>query len=126
MNNRDASNSSERLRTWWPELRGRVHERWSRLNDEWLDEVDGRRDRLAEKLRDAYGVSEAEANRQVDDFVETHWNALSAKGMSPAGAREGRATTTRVHDPGPTNVGRREDDSIVGGTGTISPGGRKI
>lgn len=77
------------LRTYWPEFRGRVQERWSRVTDEWLDEVDGRRDRLAEKLREAYGVSEEEANRQVDDFVETHWAALSAGAPSPGGIRTG-------------------------------------
>jgi len=77
------------LRTWWPELRGRVPERWSRLTNEWLGEVEGRQERLAEKLRDAYGISEAEATRQVEDFLETHWNALSARHLTPSGTTAG-------------------------------------
>lgn len=115
----------ERLQTWWPEFRGRVQERWSRLNDEWLDEVDGRHDRLAERLREAYGVSEAEADRQIDDFVETHWNALSARRMSATDAKGGRASTTH-HKPGPTGISDRDNDDSGVGMGTIGPGGRKI
>lgn len=121
---RKAWNNQERLRTWWPELRGRVQERWSRLSDEWLDEVDGRRDRLSERLRDAYGVSEEEANRQVDDFIDTHWNALSANSMANGRSTGGRASTTDVHEPGPTHVGRERAPDVT--TGTVNPGGRKI
>ena len=98
-------NALERM---WPELRDRVGERWSRLNDEWLGEVDGRRDRLAERLRDAYGIDEAEANRQVADFVETHWAALSAGKLTStsistsdsAGARGDTITNTPAAAPG--------------------------
>lgn len=73
------------LSAYWPQFRGRVAERWSRLGEDWLGDVDGRRDRLAEQLREVYGISEAEANRQVDDFVETYWGAISAAGMSNNG-----------------------------------------
>lgn len=82
------------MRTYWPELRGRVQEQWSRLTDDWLGEVDGRHDRLAEKLREAYGVSEAEANRQVDDFIDMHWNAISARAASPSGRNTGGQATS--------------------------------
>lgn len=121
-----APDSRERLRTWWPELRGHVQQRWSRLNDEWLDEVDGRHDRLAERLREAYGVSETEADRQIDDFVETHWNALSARRMSATDAKGTRARTGKVHEPGPTGISDRGNDDSGVGMGTIGPGGRKI
>ncbi len=123
---RNDTQTGERLRTWWPELRGRVQERWSRLNDEWLDEVDGRQDRLAERLREAYGVSEDEARRQVDDFVETHWSAISARSMPSTGASSGRASTTNVHAPGPTDISDRGNENSGVGTGTTAPGGRKI
>lgn len=74
---------------YWPELRGRVQEQWSRLTDDWLDDVDGRQQRLAEKLRDAYGISDQEANRQVDDFVATHWGAMSAGNLTPGSRARG-------------------------------------
>ncbi|HEX7030244.1 MAG TPA: hypothetical protein VF254_06585 [Gammaproteobacteria bacterium] len=140
----------ERLRTYWPELRGRVQERWSRLSDEWLDEVDGRYDQLASRLRDAYGVSDQEANRQVDDFVATHWGALGAGNLTPestvsvsdsAGARgdtvtntpasaatgaRGGGDTTGAHPPGETRVRKHDARKSSVGPGTIEPGGRDI
>lgn len=86
---------------YWPELRGRVQERWSLLTNDRLEDIDGRQRRLAERLREAYGVSEAEASRQVDDFVETHWGAIGAGNLTPtsvstsdsAGALGGGNTT---------------------------------
>lgn len=155
--NRDAAgrpfDNRERLRTYWPELRGRVQERWSRLTDEWLDEVDGKYDQLAGRLRDAYGVSDQEANRQVDDFVETHWGALSAGNPTPtsvstsdnAGSRGDTVTNTpasaktgvhgdgtarnktaRAHPPGETRVRKHDARKSGVGPGTIEPGGRDI
>ncbi|HEX7047920.1 MAG TPA: hypothetical protein VF275_10170 [Gammaproteobacteria bacterium] len=147
-NDRKAFDSRERLRTYWPELRGRVQERWSRLDDERLAEVDGEYDRLAEKLRDAYGVSDDEANRQVDDFVETHWGAMSAGNLTPAsasidntGMRDDTVTNTpastsaktrgdhkktREHPPGETRVRKHDERKSSVGPGTIEPGGRDI
>lgn len=150
--NRKPFDNRERLRTYWPELRGRVQERWSRLNDEWLDEVNGRYDHLAGKLRDAYGVSDQEANRQVDDFVETHWGALSAGNLTPAsastsdnaGSRGDTVTNTpasadtgprggsrtkgkkTVHPPGETRVRKHDTRKSGVGPGTIEPGGRDL
>lgn len=148
---RKAFDNRERLRTYWPELRGRVQERWSRLNNEWLDEVDGRYEHLAGKLRDAYGVSDQEANRQVDDFVETHWGALSAGNLTPTsvstrgntGTRSDTVMSTpasaptpektraghkkhREHPPGETRVRKHDERKSSVGPGTIEPGGRDI
>lgn len=118
----------ERLRTHWPELRGRAQERWSRLNDEWLDEVNGRYDQLAGKLREAYGVTDQEANRQVDDFVETHWAALSTGNMTPGSVSTGAKTSAKphVHPPGETRVRKHDERKSSVGPGTIEPGGRDI
>lgn len=77
---RDEANSSkppaDAFERCWPELRDRVQERWSLVTNDRLEDIDGRPRRLAEQLREAYGVSAAEANRQVKDFVETHWRAM--------------------------------------------------
>lgn len=92
----------EAFAKYWPELRGRVQENWSRLTNDWLDDVDGRQARLAEKLRDAYGISEQEANRQVDDFVATHWDAMSGGKMSPRSVGAGNAAGSHGDSVGNT------------------------
>lgn len=77
---------SDAFERYWPELRGRVQERWSLLTNDRLEGIDGRQRLLAEQLREAYGISEPEANRQVDDFVETHWGAIGAGNLTSASA----------------------------------------
>jgi len=62
---------------WW---RGRVQERWSRLTADHLDLIAGRREHLAGRIQEVYGLSSAEAERQlrnwernltVDEFDES-------------------------------------------------------
>lgn len=67
----------------WPNAQLRLRERWSRLDEAALEDTGGNRVRLVEKLRDAYGFSKQEAERQIDDFVETTWGGLSAGKLAP-------------------------------------------
>lgn len=55
----------ERIRSDWSEFRRHVRHEWAKLTDEHLDEIDGRRDRLTRRVRDAYGVTDDEAEKQV-------------------------------------------------------------
>jgi uncharacterized protein YjbJ (UPF0337 family) len=50
---------------WWRE---RVQERWSRLSSNELDLIAGRRDELAGRLEVVYGLSSAEAERQLRNW----------------------------------------------------------
>lgn len=58
----------ERIEGDWREFRRHVRHEWARLTDEHLDEIDGRRDRLAQRVRDVYGVNDEEADKQVDSW----------------------------------------------------------
>lgn len=55
----------DRIEGDWNVFRHRVRHEWARLTDEHLDQIDGRRDRLAGRVRDVYGVSDDEAEKQV-------------------------------------------------------------
>jgi uncharacterized protein YjbJ (UPF0337 family) len=55
----------ETLKGNWTQLRGRVRMQWGKLTDDQLDVIEGRRDLLLGKLQEAYGVTEEEADRQV-------------------------------------------------------------
>lgn len=69
--------SWDRISTNWAHWRGRVRERWGRLTDDQLSVVAGRRDQLTARIQDAYGLTRAEAERQLHNWernleVEDH------------------------------------------------------
>jgi uncharacterized protein YjbJ (UPF0337 family) len=56
----------------WLQLRGAVREKWGDLTDDDLDQIAGKRDKLAGILQERYGYTQIEADREIDDFL-TNW-----------------------------------------------------
>jgi uncharacterized protein YjbJ (UPF0337 family) len=52
----------------WQQFRGEVHANWVRLTSGHLDMIAGRRTYLAIKIKEAYGVTGDEAERQIKSF----------------------------------------------------------
>jgi uncharacterized protein YjbJ (UPF0337 family) len=52
----------------WAQWKGRVQERWGKLTDDHLDVVAGRRDQLAGRIQEVYGLSKEEAERQLRNW----------------------------------------------------------
>jgi uncharacterized protein YjbJ (UPF0337 family) len=52
----------------WTQFKGKARERWSRLTDEELDMIAGKRNLLAGKIQEAYCVTLDEAEWQIRDF----------------------------------------------------------
>jgi uncharacterized protein YjbJ (UPF0337 family) len=52
----------------WTEWKGRVHERWGKLTDDHLDVIAGRREQLAGRIQEVYGLSKEEAERQLNNW----------------------------------------------------------
>jgi len=55
----------------WKQLRGSVREKWGDLTDDELDQIAGKRDKLSGFLQERYGYTQLEAERQIDDFLES-------------------------------------------------------
>ena len=55
----------ERIEGHWKQLKGKVREQWGELTDDDLDVIAGRRERLAGKVQERYGIAKGEAERQV-------------------------------------------------------------
>lgn len=53
-------------------IKGRIKQRWRRLSDEEIDELEGRAEVLASKLQECYGWDREEAERQVREFKSRH------------------------------------------------------
>ena len=83
----------ERIEGNWAHWKGIVRERWGRLTDDQLAIIGGRREQLAGRIQEAYGLTREEADRQlrnwernlaVDQFAEGAFDAdeTEAKGVN--------------------------------------------
>ena len=52
----------------WKQLKGNVKQQWGKLTDDHIDVIAGKREHLAGKIQEAYGVSKDEAEKQIADF----------------------------------------------------------
>lgn len=55
----------EQFRDNWRPMKGAVQERWFKLTDDDLDQIDGRVERLARRIQARYGVTSEEAHEQI-------------------------------------------------------------
>ena len=55
----------------WKQIRGAIREKWGEVTDDELDQIAGKRDKLAGVLQERYGYTQMEAERQIDDFLQT-------------------------------------------------------
>jgi uncharacterized protein YjbJ (UPF0337 family) len=53
----------------WKQFKGKVKVQWGRLTDDDLDVIDGKKDQLAGKIQESYGVSKDEAESQIDRWT---------------------------------------------------------
>lgn len=52
----------------WKQFTGKVKEKWGKLTDDDLTVINGKRDQLAGKVQEYYGISKDEAEEQLKDF----------------------------------------------------------
>jgi len=53
----------------WKEFRRNVKQKWVKLSDEDLDDINGRRERLEETIQARYGFALDYAHKEVDDWL---------------------------------------------------------
>ena len=58
----------DRIEGNWKQVTGKAKEQWGKLTSDDFDVVAGRRDQLAGKIQERYGVAKDEAERQVNDW----------------------------------------------------------
>ncbi|MCU1325123.1 MAG: ral stress protein CsbD [Bryobacterales bacterium] len=52
----------------WKQFKGNILEQWGKLTDDDLDVAAGRRDQLAGKLQERYGLAKDAAESQIEEF----------------------------------------------------------
>ena len=55
----------ERIEVNWKHFKINARRRWVKLSDEQLNAIAGKRDQLAGKIREVYGISEEIAEKQL-------------------------------------------------------------
>lgn len=53
----------------WKQLKGSVQKQWGELTSDDLDVVEGDRKKLVGKIQERYGKAEADAEREVDNWL---------------------------------------------------------
>jgi uncharacterized protein YjbJ (UPF0337 family) len=53
----------------WKQLRGRAKQQWGKLTDDDLTAVAGRREELAGKVQERYGIARDAARKQVEEWA---------------------------------------------------------
>jgi uncharacterized protein YjbJ (UPF0337 family) len=84
----------DRMQGQWQQFRGKVLQQWGRLTDDELDVINGRRDVLAGKIQEAYGISLEEAEHQITEWEAT-LRAPDADGDEYAEAENTRRSAIR-------------------------------
>ena len=55
----------------WKQFKGAAKEKWSKLTDDDLNVIEGRREQLEGKLQQRYGFAKDQIHRDVDDWFRT-------------------------------------------------------
>jgi len=61
----------DRIEGNWKQFTGYAKEQWGRLTEDDLDVVAGKRDQLAGRIREAYGLSKDAVEKQIADWQRT-------------------------------------------------------
>jgi len=52
----------------WSQLSGKLKEKWGKLTDDDINQLDGHREYLVGKLQERYGIAKEQADVQVNEF----------------------------------------------------------
>jgi len=58
----------DRIEGNWKQFKGNAKVQWGKLTDSQLDVIAGKRDSLAGKIQESYGISKDEAEKQLAEW----------------------------------------------------------
>ena len=78
----------------WKQYKGAMKEKWGKLTDSDFDVIAGKRDQLAGRIQEAYGMTKEQAQREVDDYVRSMPTATDVEDATTAASKARRAGQT--------------------------------
>jgi len=73
----------DRIEGNWKQVTGRAKVQWGKLTSDDFDVIAGRRDQLAGKIQERYGIAKDEADKQVSEWVRMADDSWFSKDKSP-------------------------------------------
>jgi uncharacterized protein YjbJ (UPF0337 family) len=71
LKNRSNRMDWNRLEGSWKQTRGKIREKWGKLTDDDLTQINGRRDQFEGKIQERYGVAKDRVRKDVDDWLNS-------------------------------------------------------
>ena len=60
--------NQDRIEGNWKQFKGKLQEQWGKLTDDDLDVFEGQRGQLLGRIQERHGITQDEAERQVQDW----------------------------------------------------------
>jgi uncharacterized protein YjbJ (UPF0337 family) len=74
----------DRIEGNWKQVTGKAKVQWGKLTSDDFDIIAGRREQLAGKIQERYGIAKEEAEKQVSEWVKKADDSWFAKEKSPS------------------------------------------
>jgi uncharacterized protein YjbJ (UPF0337 family) len=71
----------------WKEIKGGVKEKWGKLTDDDLTQVEGNIEKLLELLQQKYGYAKDKAEQEYDDFIGRYKERAGERRVNPQDRR---------------------------------------
>lgn len=55
----------------WHEFKGAIKEKWGKLTDSDMTEINGKKEKMIGKLQTRYGYAKEKAEKEIKDFEDT-------------------------------------------------------
>lgn len=55
----------------WKQFKGDIQQKWGKLTDDQLDQVEGSREKFLGALQESYGTARDEAEKQLKEFEKS-------------------------------------------------------
>jgi len=58
----------DRIEGNWKQFKGNIKQQWGKLTEDQLDVIAGKREHLSGRIREIYGITKDEAEKQISDW----------------------------------------------------------
>ena len=69
--------NEDTLKGQWLQVKGKVRERWGKLTDDDMDQIQGKAEQLVGKVQERYGIAREDAKREVDTWFKEDKTTVS-------------------------------------------------
>jgi len=64
--------NTEQISGKWKQMKGAAKQQWGKLTDDDLEVIAGKKDALAGKLQERYGMAKEEAHKRAEEWLKSH------------------------------------------------------